>query len=78
MTEKIIRKDGHEACIYCVLELMELQGGDFVRLLSRLWWQADPVNKNLIEKTWQHYFVDYAARVTPLTNMGECEHDFAT
>lgn len=70
-----IKVGDKEVCIYCVLELFRRRGGDFVRILGQLWWQADATNKRKIVETWSNYFEEYAGYV--LKERGRCRHDGA-
>lgn len=42
-----------------VVECMEKYGGSFVKHLARLCYQADPINLELIKKTWSKYWSQY-------------------
>lgn len=41
------------------LDLMSRRGGDFVRQLARLYRLGDPVNRQILDKAFPHYFAEY-------------------
>lgn len=42
-----------------VVEMMEKYGGSFVKHLAQLCYHADPINLELIKKSWSNYWKQY-------------------
>lgn len=47
---------------YNALELMQRQGGSFVKALAALYLAADPMNRKLALNTFRSYFETYQRR----------------
>lgn len=63
----------YAVCIYCVLETMRRYGGDFVKILTQLWWHADAFNRQKVQEAFAGYFVEYAMIFD--SNKTRCRHE---